>query len=182
MNFKPDDAPEVTRDSCAAFIANTGTDTVNVIHDYSDQFSFSDVSKTEGQKIYEIVPVMSVFQQSDLEKYITAMKEHGDEAVELYNLRKKVIDDLKERVIDSSGYSFSPEAVQRIRNYSKAMFEGQEKGEYGMAIIDSIKDIVWKDPEVARKPDKWFTDAAKEFDSIVNGDDLSNQMRTHFHR
>lgn len=181
MNFKPDDAPEVTRDSCAAFIANTG-DTVNVIHDYSDQFSFSDVSKTEGQKIYEIVPVMSVFQQSDLEKYITAMKEHGDEAVELYNLRKEVIDDLKERVIDSSGYSFSPEAVQRIRNYSKAMIEGQEKGEYGMAIIDSIKDIVWKDPEVARKPDKWFTDAAKEFDSIVNGDDLSNQMRTHFHR
>lgn len=182
MNFKPDDAPEVTRDSCAAFIANTGTDTVNVIHDYSDQFSFSDVSKTEGQKIYEIVPVMSVFQQSDLEKYITAMKEHGDEAVELYNLRKEVIDDLKERVIDSSGYSFSPEAIQRIRNYSKAMIEGQEKGEYGMAIIDSIKDIVWKDPEVARKPDKWFTDAAKEFDSIVNGDDLSNQMRTHFHR
>lgn len=182
MNFKPDDAPNVTRDSCAAFIVNTGTDTVNVIHDYSDQFSFSDVSKTEGQKIYEIVPVMSVFQQSDLEKYITAMKEHGDEAVELYNLRKEVIDDLKERVVDSSNYSFSPEAVQRIRNYSKAMFEGQEKGEYGMAIIDSIKDIVWKDPEVARKPDKWFTDAAKEFDSIVNGDDLSNQMRTHFHR
>jgi hypothetical protein len=182
MNFRPDDAPDVTRNTCAAFIVNTGTDTVNVIHDYSDQFSFSDVSKTEGQKIYEIVPVMSVFQQSDLEKYITAMKEHGDEAVELYNLRKEVIDDLKERVIDSSGYSFSPEAVQRIRNYSKAMFEGQEKGEYGMAIIDSIKDIVWKDPEVARKPDKWFTDAAKEFDSIVNGDDLSNQMRTHFHR
>ena len=182
INFRPDDAPDVTRNTCAAFIVNTGTDTVNVIHDYSDQFSFSDVSKTEGQKIYEIVPVMSVFQQSDLEKYITAMKEHGDEAVELYNLRKEVIDDLKERVIDSSGYSFSPEAVQRIRNYSKAMFEGQEKGEYGMAIIDSIKDIVWKDPEVARKPDKWFTDAAKEFDSIVNGDDLSNQMRTHFHR
>ena len=182
MNFKPDDAPDVTRNSCAAFIVNYGTDRVKVIDDYSDQFSFSDVSKTEGQKIYEIVPVMSVFQQSDLEKYITAMKEHGDEAVELYNLRKEVIDDLKERVIDSSGYSFSPEAVQRIRNYSKAMFEGQEKGEYGMAIIDSIKDIVWKDPEVARKPDKWFTDAAKEFDSIVNGDDLSNQMRTHFHR
>ena len=176
MNFKPDDAPDVTRNSCAAFIVNTGTDTVNVINDYSDQFSFSDVSKTEGQKIYEIVPVMSVFQQSDLEKYITAMKEHGDEAVELYNLRKEVIDDLKERVIDSSGYSFSPEAVQRIRNYSKAMFEGQEKGEYGMAIIDSIKDIVWKDPEVARKPDKWFTDAAKEFDSIVNGDDLSKRL------
>lgn len=182
MNFKPDDAPDVTRNTCAAFIVNTGTDIAKVIDDYSDQYSFFDVSTSKGQKIFSIVSVMSVFQQSQLEKYITAMKEHGAEAIELYNLRKEVIADLKEHVVNPGIRSFSDDAVQRIRDYSKAMLEGQERGVEGMAIIDSIKDIIQADPEVARTPKQWFTDAAKEFDDIVNGDKLSEQMHIHFHR
>ncbi len=82
-------------------------------------------------------------------------------------LRKEMIDALKERVVSPTARTFSDEARQKIREYVD--FCGTE-GE-GWSKYDSIKDAVRNDSEVRCKPEKWFTDAAREFDDIINGRD-----------
>ena len=94
-------------------------------------------------------------------------------ANELSSLRNMVISDLKERAVQFSSRSFPDDAVERISAYGKDLFDGEKGSDKGEAEIASIKSIVQADPDVVSKPKQWFTDASKEFEAIVKGEEVN---------
>ena len=80
-------------------------------------------------------------------------------------LRKELINALKERVVSPTARTFSDEARQKIREYVDLCGTDGE----GWRKYESIKDAVRNDSEVRSKPEKWFTDAAREFDNLADG-------------
>lgn len=80
------------------------------------------------------------------------------------SLKIDAVDAIKERVINSTMRTFTDDAIQKIRNYI-SLFDNDEK----LQKIKTIKEEVCADPMVLRKPEKWFTDAAKELDEIAQG-------------
>ena len=87
-------------------------------------------------------------------------------------LRKELIDALKERVVSPMARTFSDEAKQKIREYVDLFgTEGESRRK-----CESIKDAVRTDPDVRKLPEKWFSDAAREFSDIINGVD-GNEMK-----
>ena len=107
---------------------------------------------------------------SDIRKEVMAFAADSDK---LEVGIKEVINDLKERTVTPTMRSFSEDAKQRIRDFASMA---------SAETLKEVKEAVADDPEVKNKPKQWFADAVKEFDAIVSGDDLSNQIHTHFHR
>lgn len=81
------------------------------------------------------------------------------------SLRIDVMDALKERVVNPSMRTFTDEARQKIRTYTSLFDNDDER----LQRVKTIKEEVCADPVVLRKPEKWFTDAAKELDYLVDG-------------
>ena len=81
------------------------------------------------------------------------------------SLRIDVMDALKERVINPAMRTFTDDAIQKIRNYTSLFDNDDER----LQKVKTIKEELCADPGVLRKPEKWFTDAAKEFDEITQG-------------
>lgn len=86
------------------------------------------------------------------------------------NLRDAIIADLKERIINPGSRSFPEDVVSRIRTFVKESPLDQE------GVIGDIKKTVKGDPTVRQMPGKWIADAIKEFDSIIHGKPLEQDL------
>lgn len=81
------------------------------------------------------------------------------------SFRIDVVNAIKERIINPTMRTFTDDAIQKIRNFTSLFDNDDEK----LQKIKTIKEEVCADPMVLRKPEKWFTDAARELDDLVDG-------------
>ena len=81
------------------------------------------------------------------------------------SFRIDVVKAIKERIINPTMRTFTDDAIQKIRNFASLFDNDDEK----LQKIKTIKEEVCADPMVLRKPEKWFTDAARELDDLVDG-------------
>lgn len=80
----------------------------------------------------------------------------------LFNEAKRAIE---ERIINPSARSFTDSQVKTLNRYHEVVTPDTPAGE----VFRDLLQEVAQDPYVARKPEKWVTDTAKELDGLAEG-------------
>lgn len=80
----------------------------------------------------------------------------------LFNEAKRAIE---ERIINPSARSFTDSQVKTLNRYHEAVTPDTPADEVFRELLNEVA----KDPYVARKPEKWVTDTAKELDGLAEG-------------
>jgi len=72
---------------------------------------------------------------------------------------------IRDRIITPSARRFTPDQVEVLNRYHQVAAPDKPAGE----VFKELLNEVAQEPEVARKPEKWVTDTAKELDEIAEG-------------
>lgn len=80
----------------------------------------------------------------------------------LFNEAKRAIE---ERIINPSARSFTDSQVKTLNRYHEVVTPDTPADEVFRELLNEVA----KDPYVARKPEKWVTDTAKELDGLAEG-------------
>ena len=80
----------------------------------------------------------------------------------LFNEAKRAIE---ERIINPSARSFTDSQVKTLNRYHEVVTPDTPADEVFRELLNEVA----QDPYVARKPEKWVTDTAKELDGIAEG-------------
>ena len=80
-------------------------------------------------------------------------------------LRQEAKQAIHDRIVSPSARSFTSDQLQALSRYHEEDAPNHPKSE----IFSRLLDEVAQDPDVARKPEKWVTDTAKELDDLAEG-------------
>lgn len=72
---------------------------------------------------------------------------------------------IHERITNSWQRSFTPDQVEILNRYHQVAAPDKPAGEVFRELLDEVS----QEPDVARKPEKWVTDTAKELDDLAEG-------------
>ena len=72
---------------------------------------------------------------------------------------------IRDRIVTPSARSFTPDQVEVLNHYHQVAAPDKPAGE----VFKELLDEVAQEPDVARKPEKWVTDTAKELDGLAEG-------------
>jgi site-specific DNA-methyltransferase (adenine-specific) len=72
---------------------------------------------------------------------------------------------IHERITNSWQRSFTPDQVEILNRYHQVAAPDKPAGEVFRELLDEVS----QKPDVARKPEKWVTDTAKELDDLAEG-------------
>ena len=70
---------------------------------------------------------------------------------------------IRDRIVTPSARSFTPDQVEVLNHYHQVAAPDKPAGE----VFKELLDEVAQEPDVARKPEKWVTDTAKELDDLA---------------
>lgn len=87
---------------------------------------------------------------------------HDAHVIDLEQKSKQTIHD---RIVTPTARSFTPDQVETLNHYHQVAAPDKPAGE----VFSRLLDEVAHDPDVARKPEKWVTDAAKELNNLAEG-------------
>ena len=79
-------------------------------------------------------------------------------------LRQQVKQVIHDRIVTPSARRFTPEQVKTLNNYARS-FPNTPAGE----VFSELLKEVAQEPDVARKPEKWVADTAKELNDLAEG-------------
>lgn len=80
-------------------------------------------------------------------------------------LRQQVKQAIRDRIVTQSARRFTSEQVEVLNRYHQVAFPDKPAGE----VFKDLLYEVTQEPDVARKPEKWVTDTAKELDGFAEG-------------
>jgi len=80
-------------------------------------------------------------------------------------LRQDAKQAIHDRIVSPSARSFTPEQVEVLSHYHEMDAPNRPEGETFSRLLHEVA----QDPDVARKPEKWVTDTAKELDDLADG-------------
>lgn len=72
---------------------------------------------------------------------------------------------IHDRIVTPSARRFTPDQVDILNRYHQVVVPDKPAGE----VFKELLQEVAQDPDVARKPEKWVTDTAKELDGLAEG-------------
>ena len=72
---------------------------------------------------------------------------------------------IRDRIVTPSARRFTPEQVNIMNRYYQVTTPDIPANEVWERLLDEVE----KEPDVARKPEKWVTDTAKELDGLAEG-------------
>ena len=81
------------------------------------------------------------------------------------NLEQGAKQAIRDRIVTPSARSFTPDQVEVLNHYHQVAAPDKPAGE----VFKELLDEVAQEPDVARKPEKWVTDTAKELDDLAEG-------------
>lgn len=81
----------------------------------------------------------------------------------LHHLEQGAKQAIRDRIVTPSARSFTPDQVEVLNHYHQVAAPDKPAGE----VFKELLDEVAQEPDVARKPEKWVTDTAKELDDLA---------------
>jgi len=95
-------------------------------------------------------------------RYTVELRRDDSEYKELMEIVTK--QDIRDRIVTPSARRFTPDQIENLKIYA-GLFPDTPAGELFTKLY---KDVI-KDPDVARKPEKWQADTLKELENIAQG-------------
>ena len=90
-------------------------------------------------------------------------------------LRQDAKQAIHDRIVTPSARRFTPEQVEVLNRYHQVAVPDKPAGE---VFKDLLYDVT-QEPDVARKPEKWINDTAKELDDLAEGITREQQRGLH---
>ena len=112
---------------------------------------FEEINKEFGKLDVNLKPLVFAEEQDRLQELSDA-KEGAKQAIH-------------DRITNSWQRSFTPDQVEILNRYHQVAAPDKPAGEVFRELLDEVS----QEPDVARKPEKWVTDTAKELDGLAEG-------------
>ena len=81
------------------------------------------------------------------------------------NLEQGAKQAIHDRIVTPSARRFTSDQVESLKRYHEVAAPDKPAGEVFKKLLHEVE----QEPDVARKPEKWVTDTAKELDDLANG-------------
>lgn len=122
-----------------------------------DYYVASGIDKDGGHSNIQIHKLDNISSICELTKAV-----HEAHVRHLEQAAKQAIHD---RIVTPSARRFTSDQVESLKRYHEVAAPDKPAGEVFKELLHEVE----QEPDVARKPEKWVTDTAKELDDLANG-------------
>lgn len=118
----------------------------------------------------ELADALAVMPRADIEKFAKEVENHPQRKVmcmeiDNQNILREAKQAIRDRIVTPLARRFTPDQVYILNHYHQVAAPDKPAGEVFKELLQEVS----QDPDVARKPEKWVTDTAKELNDLADG-------------
>ena len=118
----------------------------------------------------DLADALAIMPRSDIEKFAKEVENHPQRKVmcmeiDNQNILREAKQAIRDRIVTPSARRFTPDQVEVLNRYHQVAAQDKPAGEVFKELLQEVS----QEPDVARKPEKWVTNTAKELDDLAKG-------------
>ena len=118
----------------------------------------------------ELADALAIMPRSDIEKFAKEVENHPQRKVmcmeiDNQNILREAKQAIRDRIVTPSARRFTSDQVEVLNRYHQVAAQDKPAGEVFKELLQEVS----QEPDVARKPEKWVADTAKELDDLAEG-------------